>query len=174
MADLDTSQRRGRGQGSRAGFDEYVAARSAHLLRTAYLLTQDSHLAEDLLQTALTKAWFAWGRIDGDPEPYVRKILVNSFASMWRRKWNGERPTEELPDTGGGTHDESTTTSHDVMTALANLPKRQRAVVVLRFFEDLTEAETARILECSVGTVKSQTSKALAKLRIDPALEVAR
>ena len=158
----------------KADFDAFVAARSGWLLRTAYLLTQDSHLAEDLVQTALTKAWFAWSRIDGDPEPYVRKILVNSFASMWRRKWNGEHPTEELPESGASAHDESSSTSHDVMTALANLPKRQRAVVVLRFFEDLTEAETARVLDCSVGTVKSQTSKALAKLRIDPALEVAR
>ena len=174
MADLDTSPRRGRGQESRADFDAFVAARSSQLLRTAYLLTQDSHTAEDLLQTSLTKAWFAWRRIEGDPEPYVRKIMVNAFASMWRRKWNGEYPTEELPETGAATHDEASSTSHDVMTALARLPKRQRAVVVLRFFEDLTEAETARILDCSVGTVKSQTSKALAKLRIDPALEVTR
>lgn len=155
-------------------FDAFVAARSSLLLRTAYLLTQDSHLAEDLLQTALTKAWFAWGRIEGEPEPYVRKIMVNTFASMWRRKWNGERPTDEPPDSADSGHADSTATSHDVMAAVANLPKRQRAVIVLRYVEDLTEAETARVLECSVGTVKSQTSKALAKLRIDPALEVSR
>jgi len=158
----------------RLDFDAFVAARSARLLRTAYLLTQDSHLAEDLLQTALTKAWFAWSRISGEPEPYVRKIIVNTFASMWRRKWNGERPADELPEVRASGHDDAASTSHDVMTALANLPRRQRAVVVLRFFEDLTEAETARVLDCSVGTVKSQTSKALAKLRIDPALEVTR
>jgi DNA-directed RNA polymerase specialized sigma24 family protein len=79
-------------------FDEFVAARSRALLRTAYLLTHDHALAEDLLQTSLAKAWFAWKRIDGRPEPYVRKILVNTYASWWRRKWNGEQPTEELPE----------------------------------------------------------------------------
>ena len=81
-----------------ASFDEFVAARSRALLRTAYLLTHDHALAEDLLQTALTKAWFAWKRIHGEPEPYVRKILVNTYASWWRRKWNGEQPTEDLPE----------------------------------------------------------------------------
>ena len=81
-----------------ADFDEFVAARSTRLLRTAYLLTRDHALAEDLLQTALTKAWFAWSRIEGDPEPYVRKILVNTFASWWRRKWNGEQAYAEPPE----------------------------------------------------------------------------
>lgn len=149
-------------------FDEFVAVRSPHLLRTAFLLTRDHALAEDLLQTALTKAWFAWGRIDGDPEPYVRRILVNTYATWWRRRWNDEHPTEELPEaaaTGGATED-----SHDLWQAMGRLPRRQRAVVVLRFFEDLSVAETAHLLGCSTGTVKSQLSKALAKLRIDPAL----
>lgn len=151
-------------------FDDFVAARSAALLRTAYLLTREHDLAEDLLQTALTKAWFAWSRIAGEPEPYVRRILVNTYASWWRRKWNGELATEQLPERGGPPASEHTEASHDLWTAMARLPKRQRAVVVLRYFEDLTEAETARLLGCSVGTVKSQTSKAFAKLRIDPAL----
>src|SRR5690349_17455836 len=150
-------------------FDDYVAARSSVLLRTAYLLTRDEGLAEDLLQTALTKAWFAWSRIEGDPEPYVRKILVNTFASWWRRRWNGEQahaePPEPEPAAPGATDER-----HDLWTAMGRLPRRQRAVVVLRYVEDLTEAETARVLGVSVGTVKSQTSKALAKLRIDPAL----
>lgn len=149
------------------GFDEFVAARSRALLRTSYLLTHDHSLAEDLLQTALTKAWFAWRRIDGDPEPYVRRILVNTYATWWRRKWNGERPTEQLPDHPMGVTEAEPT---DLWTAMARLPRRQRAVVVLRYFEDLTETQTAELLGCSVGTVKSQTSKALAKLRIDPAL----
>ena len=152
-----------------AEFDEFVAARSSRLLRTAYLLTRDHALAEDLLQTALTRAWFSWSRIQGDPEPYVRKILVNTYASWWRRKWNGERAHAEPPEpelTGGSTVDDR----HDLWTAMGRLPRRQRAVVVLRFVEDLSEAETARILGVSNGTVKSQTSKALAKLRIDPAL----
>ena len=160
-----------RGEGEReVGFDDFVEARSTRLLRLAYLLTRDHALAEDLLQTALTKAWFAWNRIEGEPEPYVRRVMVNSFASAWRRKWNGERPTEELPETGGADFVAVSNHRHDLWDALGRLPRRQRAVVVLRFFEDLSEADTARVLECSVGTVKSQTSKALAKLRIDPAL----
>lgn len=151
---------------SAIGFDEFVAARSSALLRTAYLLTHDHGLAEDLLQTALTKAWFAWRRVDGHPEAYVRKILVNTYSTWWRRKWNGEQATAHLPETGA--HDPTVDT--DLWTALGRLPRRQRAVVVLRYFDDLSEAETARLLGCSVGTVKSQTSKAFAKLRIDPAL----
>ena len=151
-------------------FDEFVAARSGRLLRTAYLLTRDHGLAEDLLQTALVKAWFAWSRIKGEPEPYVRKVLVNTYATWWRRKWNGEHPVGELPDTGHPDHAEGAGVSQDLWAALGRLPRRQRAVVVLRFFEDLSEAETARILDCSPGTVKSQTSKALAKLRVDPAV----
>jgi RNA polymerase sigma-70 factor (sigma-E family) len=149
-----------------ATFDEFVAARSRSLLRTAYLLTHDHALAEDLLQTALAKAWFAWKRIDGEPEPYVRKILVNTYASWWRRRWNGEHPTEHLPERVLEEVAEPT----DLWTAMERLPRRMRAVLVLRYFEDLTEAQTAEVLGCSVGTVKSQASKALAKLRIDPAL----
>ncbi len=156
---------------ARPDFDGFVAARSTRLLRTAYLLTRDRGLAEDLLQTALSKAWFAWDRIDADPEPYVRRILVNTYASWWRRKWNGEQPTETLTETSAAGHDDRSAERHDLWDAMGRLPRRQRAVVVLRFFEDLTEAQTAAVLECSVGTVKSQTSKALAKLRIDPALD---
>ena len=155
---------------AKVGFDDFVAARSNGLLRTAYLLTRDQGLAEDLLQTALTKAWFAWSRIDGNPDAYVRRILVNTYATWWRRKWNGEHATEDLPDSGAGDFAAGTTSGHDLWTALGRLPKRQRAVIVLRYFEDLTEVETARILGCSAGTVKSQTSKAMANLRIDPAL----
>jgi RNA polymerase sigma-70 factor (sigma-E family) len=149
-------------------FDAFVLARSRKLLRTAYLLTQDHALAEDLVQTALVKAWFAWSRIDGgDPEPYVRKIIVNTYASWWRRRWNGEQPSAELPETPTPLAAEERT---DVWQALQRLPRRQRAVVVLRYYEDLTEVETARMLGCTTGTVKSQTSKAFAKLRLDPAL----
>ena len=147
-------------------FDEFVVARSPRLLRTAYLLTGDHGLAEDLLQTALTKAWFAWARLDGDPEPYVRKVLVNTYASWWRRRWNGEQPTERLPEDAR----DVPFPDHDLWEALTRLPRRQRAVVVLRIVEDLSEAQTAHLLGCSVGTVKSQASKALAKLRVDPAV----
>ena len=158
------------GHVTRIDFDSFVAARSAALLRTAYLLTRDHAQAEDLLQTALTKAWFSWGRISGEPEAYVRKILVNTFASWWRRKWNGELATEELPERGVADTADASGSSHDLWQALGRLPRRQRAVVVLRYFEDLTETETADVLGCSVGNVKSQCSRALSKLRIDPAL----
>ena len=151
-------------------FDDFVAARSSGLLRTAYLLTHDHALAEDLLQTALTKAWFAWDRIEGNHEAYVRKVLVNTYATWWRRKWNGEQVTDELPETGDADASDVADLGHDLWQAMDRLPRRQRAVVVLRYFEDLTEAETAHLLAVSVGTVKSQMSKALAKLRIDPAL----
>jgi RNA polymerase sigma-70 factor (sigma-E family) len=156
-----------RGTDNATSFDDFVAARSRALLRTAYLLTHDHALAEDLLQTSLAKAWFSWKRIHGEPEPYVRKILVNTYATWWRRKWNGEQPTEELPERA--TPDTAAEPT-DLWSAMGRLPRRMRAVVVLRYFEDLSEAQTADLLGCSVGTVKSQTSKALAKLRIDPAL----
>jgi RNA polymerase sigma-70 factor (sigma-E family) len=149
-------------------FDAFVAARSSRMLRTAYLLTRDRGRAEDLLQTALAKAWLSWRRIEDDPEAYVRKILVNTYATWWRRRWKDERPTDQLPDPG---HEEiDATLRHDLWEALGRLPRGQRAVLVLRFFEDLTETETARILGCSVGTVKSQTNRALGRLRIDEAL----
>ena len=150
------------------GFGEFVGARSGALLRTAYLLTRDHALAEDLLQTALTKAWFSWSRVDGSHEAYVRKIMVNTYSSWWRRKWNGERATDELPEQPAQAPDQEG--AADLWTALGNLPRRMRAVIVLRYFDDLTETETAALLGISVGTVKSQTAKAFAKLRIDPAL----
>jgi RNA polymerase sigma-70 factor (sigma-E family) len=152
------------------GFEEFVVLRSSALLRTAYLLTRDHAHAEDLLQTALTKAWFAWKRIDSNPEPYVRRIIVNTYASWWRRKWRGEQPTEVLPEHASAGPDGDA--AQDLWTAMARLAPRQRAVIVLRYFEDLTEAQTAALLDCSVGTVKSQTSKAFARLRLDPALAV--
>ena len=160
------------GKGSRAGaareFDDFVASCSTRLLRTAYLLTHDRGRAEDLLQTALVKAWLSWSRIEGDPVAYVNKILVNTYATWWRRRWKDERPTDQLPDPG---HEEvDAMLRHDLWEALGRLPRGQRAVIVLRFFEDLTETETARILGCSVGTVKSQTNRALGRLRIDEAL----
>lgn len=163
-ADLDATL----GVAATEVFAAFVHHRSDALLRTAYLLTHDRHLAEDLLQTALAKAWPRWSRIEGNPEAYVRKVIVNTYSTWWRRRWNGESPTDDLPERATPEHDPSAI--DDIKTALGRLPKRQRAVVVLRFFEDLTEAETAHVLECSVGTVKSQTSKALAKLRVDPAL----
>ena len=150
-------------------FDGFVVDRSPALLRSAYLLVRDEGLAEDLLQTALTKAWFAWTRID-DPEAYVRRIMVTTSVSWWRRRWNGETPTDALDVPRAVTYDEPVT-SHDVWVAIGRLPRRQRAAVVLRYLEDRTETDTASLMGCSVGTVKSQCAKALAKLRVDRALE---
>jgi RNA polymerase sigma-70 factor (sigma-E family) len=152
------------------GFDDFVATRSPRLLRTAYLLTRDWSVAEDLLQASLARAWQAWSRIHGDPEPYVRRIIVNAHASWWRRRWRrevlvGELPEEATSDPQAGLEDRDR-----LWRALGRLPPRQRAVLVLRYFEDMSEAEVAATLDCSVGTVKSQASRALAKLRLDEAL----
>ena len=147
-----------------------MLVRSDRLLRTAYLLTRDHALAEDLLQTALVKAWTAWWRIEDNPEAYVRRIMVNTYSSWWRRRWTAERPTETLPEVTADDEIGDHAERQDLWTALRQLPRRQQAAVVLRYYEQLTEAETAAVLGCSVGTVKSQTSRALAKLRIDPAL----
>jgi RNA polymerase sigma-70 factor (sigma-E family) len=152
-------------------FAAFVAGRGPALQRTAYLLTGDWALAEDLLQTALAKSYLAWGRIrHADPEGYVRKVLANTHATWWRRRWRGESPTHELPDTTGYDGTAGVDDRVALAAALARLPRRQRAVIVLRFHEDMTEAAVATTLGCSLGTVKSQTSKALAKLRTDRSL----
>jgi len=156
------------------GFVDFVVARGPALHRTAVLLTRQHASAEDLVQTALAKAWRAWGRIEGDREAYVRRIIVKEFVSGWRRRWRGEVPTADLPETAGAGHDDQVTLRASLVCALATLPPRQRAVIVLRFFHDLTEAQTAETLGITVGTVKSQTAKALAALRVsDPLREPA-
>jgi RNA polymerase sigma-70 factor (sigma-E family) len=149
------------------GFEEFVADASPRLLRTAFLLTRDPGHAEDLLQTALARAWRAWHRINGDPEPYVRRIIVNTHATWWRRHWRGEEPTGQLPERLGESHQDGVGEREWLWQALGRLPRKQRIVLVLRFYEDLTEAKVAELLGCSVGTVKSQASRALAKLRLD-------
>jgi RNA polymerase sigma-70 factor (sigma-E family) len=151
-------------------FAEFVVARSPRLLRTAYLLTHDWATAEDLLQSSLLRAWSAWKRIDGDPEPFVRRIMVNLYSSWWRRKWRGEQPFGELPESTSDDHATDVSARDQVWRALGRLPRRQRAVLVLRYFEDLPEAEIASVLGVSPGTVKSQAAKALAKLRLDESL----
>lgn len=156
---------------SRVRFEEFVAARGQALQRTSYLLTGDWGLAEDLLQTALARAYPRWDRIVADdPEAYLRRVLVNTWSSWWRRRWRGEVPTEQLRDRPMPDEYAAADRRDAVRAALARLPRRQRAVVVLRFHEDMTEAQTAAVLGISVGTVKSQAAKALAKLREDAAL----
>ncbi|TDE58852.1 SigE family RNA polymerase sigma factor [Nonomuraea mesophila] len=153
------------------GFAEYVGQRHERLCRTAYLLTRDWQAAEDLVQTALVKAWTAWRRIGADPDPYVYRILVNTHASWWRRRWRGEVPTEALPERPAGPDLETGIARRsDLWAAVGTLPPRQRAALVLRYFDDLTPQQVADVLGCSVGSVKKQLSRALARLRVDPAL----
>lgn len=155
-----------------AEFDEFVVARSQALFRTAYLLVQDAGLAEDLVQTALTKAWFAWQRIE-DPEAYVRRVMATTATSWWRRRWVRETPAEQPglhTQAPADPHLETLAEEQDLWNAIGHLPRRQRVVVVLRYIEDRTEGDVAGLLGCSVGTVKSQCAKALAKLRLDSSL----
>ena len=147
-------------------FDGFVEARSGALLQAAWLLTGDWQQAEDLLQSALAKAYLAWRRIEpGREEPYVRRILFTTFATWWRRAWRAERPVAVLEDLDPRDHHAQVELRQLVQDALAQLPRRQRATVVLRYYCDLSEAETADALGCSVGTVKSQAAKGLARLR---------
>jgi len=151
-------------------FDAFVAARGSALWRSAWLLTGDRHLAEDLVQTALAKSWPKWKGIDdeGRFEGYVRRTLFTTYVAWWRRKWNGERPTEHPPEQPArGTDPEL---GRDLMVALATLPRMKRAVLVCRWFEDLSEAQTAERLAITVGTVKSHGSRALVALRSSPHL----
>lgn len=150
------------------GFRDYVAARQRALLRTARMLTGNQHTAEDLVQAALERVWPRWSRIvrDGDPDAYVRRVLVNTYSTWWRRKWRREAPTEDLPDVAAPDVFGDADLADALRRLMPTLTPRQKAVVVLRFYEDLSEAATADALGCSVGTVKSQTSKALARLRL--------
>jgi len=149
--------------GGREDFEAFVVARYAALLRTAYLLTGDHHDAEDLLQQSLVKAVGAWKRINGDPEPYVRTILVRQNVSRWRRRRWRELTTDAPPE--GQVADEGADDRVALHGALGVLAPRQRAVIVLRYYEDLSEAQTAEALGIAVGTVKSQTRDALRRLR---------
>ena len=150
-----------------ADFTAYLQARQGTLLRTAYLLTGDRHQAEDLVQTAFAKLYLAWDRVRDreSVDAYVRRILVNEHNSLWRRPWKrNERPTEVLPEAAVvDEYDDGTSSA--LWASVQTLPRKARAVLVLRYYEQLTEAETAEVLGISVGTVKSQTSRALATLR---------
>ncbi|GIH17172.1 SigE family RNA polymerase sigma factor [Rugosimonospora africana] len=149
-----------------AEFRDFVAGRAHVLLRAAYALAGDRHAAEDLVQSALAKAFARWRRIS-DPEPYVRKMIYNEFVSSRRiQRRRPEIVVAQLPDRWDGARLESETVLRlRLREALLLLPPRQRAVLVLRYLEDLTLAETAEVLSCRAGTVASQTSRALLKLR---------
>jgi RNA polymerase sigma-70 factor (sigma-E family) len=156
-----------------AGFAQFVAARERALQRTAWLLTGDWALAEDLVQTALVRSWPRWERIlrRDDPEIYVRRVMVNTWSTWYRRRWRGEKPAAAVPDgAGAGDMAAEVAVRLAVRDALGGLSPRQRAVLVLRIYDDLSEAQVAEVLDCTVGTVKSTMSRALAKLREYPRL----
>ncbi|MDN3354589.1 SigE family RNA polymerase sigma factor [Actinomadura sp. DC4] len=148
-------------------FREFVEARSSALMRMAFLLTGgDQYAAEDLVQTALAKVAVRWRSID-TPESYVRQVIYRQQVSWWRLKWHRrETNVAVLPDEVREDGTSAVDLRMTVRAALARLTPRQRAVLVLRFFEDLPEAEVARLLECSVGTVRSTTHRSLARLRV--------
>jgi RNA polymerase sigma-70 factor (sigma-E family) len=152
-------------------FDEYVVAAWPRLLRSAWLLTSDWHKAEDLVQTVLARVYPRWRRVRKDnPDAYLRAVMTTTYLTWWRRKWRAEAvwatPTEtSAPDLFDGAD-----LRVSMARALARLPRRQRAVLMLRFHADYTEAETARVLGISIGTVKSHTARALAALQKDPTL----
>ncbi|MDO8107231.1 SigE family RNA polymerase sigma factor [Isoptericola sp. b441] len=154
------------------GFADFVAERSPALVRSAWLLTGNEASAQDLVQVALAKTWERWDRVTRKdaPEAYVRRVMMSTFLTWRRRRWHGELPAAELPDRPphGATSPDmfaAVDLRASMLDALRTLPRRQRAVVVLRYLDDLTEAQTAQALGCSVGTVKSQSAKALASLR---------
>lgn len=147
-------------------FDDFVRGSSTRLLRTAVLLTGDRQAAEDLVQEMFERVYVRWPWINGAPEPYARRALTNLVANRWRHR--GRRPEvalaarHEVPTPDGS---EQHAVRDQLLTALQQLPPRQRAAIVLRYFEDLTELQTAEALGCSIGTVKSQTARGLKKLR---------
>nr|WP_026416101.1 SigE family RNA polymerase sigma factor [Actinomadura oligospora] len=156
------------------GLSEFVAARGPALLRSAFLLTGDRHLAEDLVQAALVKLAPRWRRVaaGGDPESYVRKILYHEHLNWWKRRGRHVHPSADPPEPAGHP-DIADRAVRTILLgqALGRLTAKQRAMIVLRFYEDRSETETARLLGCSVGTVKSQTHRALARLRaLEPGL----
>jgi RNA polymerase sigma-70 factor (sigma-E family) len=149
------------------GFRAFVDDRGPALLRAAWLLTDDWQHAEDLVQTALAKTLPRWSKIarqDGR-DAYVRRTMIRTFLSWRTRRWTGEIPFDRLPEPDGDGDLDATDVRLVLLDAVRDLPRRQRAVVVLRYFEDLTEASTAAALGCSVGTVKSYSARALDQLR---------
>ena len=154
---------------SEESFRAYVAARLASLSRVAYLLTGDWHLAEDLVQVTLVRVARHWERIAaaGDPDAYVRRTMHSQHVSMWRRRWRDTELQAQPPDrTVVPDAAAASIPALVVRQALGRLAAKQRAVLVLRYFEDLTEAATADVLGCSVSTVKSQVRDALARLQV--------
>ncbi|WP_344934715.1 SigE family RNA polymerase sigma factor [Actinoplanes nipponensis] len=153
-----------------AGYEDFVAGRYREIVRFGALLTGDARLGEDLAQEGLIAAYRAWHRLDGldgNPEAYVRKVMVRTAMRARRRRWRGEVPTDELPEASRRGFADESDLSVQVFAGLRRLPADQRVVLVLRFWADASEAEVAQTLGVAVGTVKSRTSRALAALRAD-------
>lgn len=152
-------------------FIRFAAARRTRLFRTAFLLCGDRHAAEDLLQQTLERSYVAWHRVSraDEPDAYVRRIMINEHARRFRRTVR-EALVTEVPEPRPSGAAEWAETRSALMTALAALPPRQRQAVVLRYWEDLSETQTAAAMGCSVGTVKSQASRGIARLRLAPSL----
>jgi RNA polymerase sigma-70 factor (sigma-E family) len=155
-----------------AAFREYVLTRGTALLRVAIMLTGNRADAEDLVQVALAKTYLAWDKINDRAalDAYVRRAMVNTHISWWRRRKVEEYPTDELPDQAIADHALDSDMAEVVQRALSRLPDRMRVAVVLRYFEDMTEQEIAEALGVSLGTVKSTVSRAVARLRVDAEL----
>ncbi|KUM79815.1 SigE family RNA polymerase sigma factor [Streptomyces sp. ISL-22] len=180
-SDAATSARQTFPNATYPSFTSYVRARQPVLLRTARSLTANPSDAEDLLQTALTKTYVAWERIEDHRalDGYVRRALLNTRTSQWRKRKVDEFACDELPEPEPVPSQDDDPAErqalHDAMwRAIMRLPARQRAMVVLRYYEDLSEVQTAEVLGVSVGTVKSAVSRALGKLREDPELGLVR
>ena len=154
-------------EGARQDFAEFVAARSRQLARLAYVLTGDQHAAEDLLQNALVKAAANWGRIHTAPEAYVRRIMYREQASWLRRRARRrETAMAQVPEPATADGADAVEARLALRDALLALPPRRRAVLVLRYLEDLPESQVAEIMGCSIGTVRSQSHRAVAQLRL--------
>lgn len=158
--------RRGPGVRDDTEFAEWVEGHGPGLLRFAYLLTGDAHQAEDLVQAVLAKALPDWARVaeGGEPLAYVRRAIVNQRTDSWRR-WGRRESAGEVPERAAPDHATTLDLRRDLLAALRTLPRRQRAVVVLRYLEDLSDDDIARLLGCSPATVRSQASRGLDKLR---------
>lgn len=148
-------------------FTEFMSVSSASLFRTAFLIVGDHQLAQDLLQESLIKTYIAWPRLRdvSKAEAYTRKTIVTTAISWRRRRSFHERPTDRLPDTAVPDPGEAVTTHASIVVQLRTLPPRQRAAIVLRYYEDLSETQTAEVMGCSVGAVKSHVSTGLGRLR---------
>jgi RNA polymerase sigma-70 factor (sigma-E family) len=148
------------------GFDEFVRARWPATVRLATALTLDHGHAEDLAQEALAKLWFHWTKVfDENPEAYLRRIVLTTFLSRRRRRWWGEHATADLPELPATAQTSQVDDRESLRQALRAVSPKQRAVIFLRYAEDLPEQEVAELLGCSVGTVKSHASRGLAVLR---------